>query len=172
MVDLAWALDPGIVGMTFAMVVARRPVSYNSGGKARYQEAIRDEARRRMANAMPASGTLYIRIVWFHSIRLTARDDVDVDNMSKPIVDALKDVVFTDDAQLSLRLVQKVDAARAFTFEGNIQPRPEVVTELNDLLGENQAHILYIEVGESSVQRITFGPIDLGVSDGASRGVP
>ena len=59
----------------------------------------------RYKEAAVVSDGLYIRIVWFARIK----GGPDVDNIIKPMVDALKGIIYTDDALISQCLSVRID---------------------------------------------------------------
>jgi Holliday junction resolvase RusA-like endonuclease len=139
------------------LILARKPVSFNSGAKEKYKQAFGDEARARWGTKS-LTGDLYARIVWFH--RETRRgQDGDADNISKPILDALCGIAYADDGQILKRLVHKVDALGEYNISKE-RGDPRDVAELERLLGARTPHIIYFEVGRLESKSISFGPID------------
>ena len=98
---------------TFTMVVSERPVSANKGLKPRYADKLRKAAKDRSPTIQP--GPLYARILWFHKHRTT----LDVDNIAKRILDALKGIVFVDDADVSHCLAARIDATIDYVLSGS-----------------------------------------------------
>ncbi len=143
--------------MTFAMVVARRPVSSGSRGRVKYQAALEQLARLHFASRELFDGNLYIRIVWFHSIERVG----DVDNIIKPIIDAFKGVVYLDDESIVKCLSQKVYTKKDFRITQAHLPS-DIYEELIALLGSEEEHIFYVEVGQLTSHSVYFGPIDEG----------
>lgn len=139
---------------TFAMVVAVKPKSHQSGGKnARYKAQL--VASARVHGARVLSGPLYARIIWFQ-LKTTPGD---VDNVTKPILDALRDVVYHDDDQIVRRLTEKaVTSSRSFSMTPSEAPTDTAQSELETLVGTEQ-HVLYVEVGPVTDSRIAFGPV-------------
>lgn len=83
----------------FEMVLPRRPVSYNARGRpgfAAWKDFVRDEARK-IWTAQPLIGEDY----YFQIIYIYSQNPVDIDNIVKPIQDALVDIVFSDDVNIS-----------------------------------------------------------------------
>jgi Holliday junction resolvase RusA-like endonuclease len=143
------------------MVIARRPSSHKSGGRKAYQEALTRDAQRRFAGRPILGGRLYVRVVWFHREWLEGQQ-ADVDNISKPILDALIGVVYPDDKRVVQRLAARVDLKADYAIEAS-GVDPGVLEEFLAALDAEADHVLYIEVGElEGVQRIVFGPIDGG----------
>jgi len=130
-----------------------------SDGRPKFAEAVKRAAQAWSAQAALLQGDLYTRIAWFHNVPTTQ----DVDNIIKPILDALKGVVYEDDRLVSQCLATRVNAAEEYTISDRHISR-EIHEQLLDLLAEDCDHILHVEVGPVSEQRVTFGPIDGGAS--------
>lgn len=144
--------------MTFAMAVAMRPVSHQrKGGTGPFVERLRAEATSRFTGEPPLTGDHYARIVWFHK-----RKHGDVDNIIKPILDALKGVVYADDNLIVKCSSERVDTARDYELSYAGMPAG-VASELDSLLAASHEHILYVEVGPVSSRLVAFGLIDGGV---------
>ena len=136
------------------MVVAVKPKSHQSGGKNdRYKEQLGDTARAHGAKIL--SGPLYARIVWFQLEQTPG----DVDNITKPILDALRGIVYLDDDQIVRRLSEKtITSRRSFSMTPSEAPTETAQAMLESLVGTEQ-HVLYIEVGPMTDLRISFGPV-------------
>lgn len=142
--------------VTFAVVIARRPVSGQKGPNHSYKKAIREAAQGRIGRPFTA-GSLYARIVWLHR----PRREQDVDNILKPILDALKGVVYDDDKRVTQCLAAAIDrSAEVVLSDSRVSDRG--YDELVAAIAEDENHILYIEVGEVMGNRVVFGPIDGG----------
>ena len=136
------------------MVVAVKPKSHQSGGRSdRYKAQLGAAARAHGARIL--SGPLYARIIWFQ-LKVTPGD---VDNMTKPILDSLRGIVYHDDDQIVRRLTEKtVTSSRSFSMTPSEAPTETAQAELDTLVGTEQ-HVLYIEVGPVTDSRISFGPV-------------
>ena len=140
----------------FAMVIARRPVSGQQRSNPKYKEAIQQAARSRVGAPLDGSD-LYARIVWLHRV---GRGQ-DVDNIIKPLLDALEGIVYEDDGQISQCLAVAIDSSA----EVQVSDRNVHETAYDDLLealSQDPKHILYVEVGPVAGKRVVFGPIDAG----------
>jgi Holliday junction resolvase RusA-like endonuclease len=145
--------------MPFVMLLPRRPVSLQKKGpKDRYQEEIRGIAEKIIEDTRGKlfEDDLYVRIIWFHAERAI----IDVDNIIKPILDALKGIVYEDDARVSQCLATRVNIQRGDYMLSTRNISSDVYDELIRLLGGDTEHIIYVEVGQVYSQRVTFGPID------------
>lgn len=132
----------------FSMLMLRRPVSLRTASP-KYKSSINADASVAMDGRAPFEGRLYARIIWFHAEPTTQ----DADNIVKPILDALKNVVFKDDSQVGECHVARIDISRPYTFLN----KPEVFGQLSELLVRNENHIVFVEVGESPEQIVDFG---------------
>lgn len=143
----------------FAMSIAIRPKSGNKR-HAKYEARIRAEAASRHQD-LASSGRFFVRVLWFHRVSLL-QDDPDTDNISKPIVDALRGIVFTDDSMVVKRLAQRVDLTGglgSITLKDKGAP-PGAIDDLLGLLGGPDPHILYVEVGSLDAEDVALGVID------------
>ncbi len=141
--------------MTFAMVLKRRPVSLRAGGRSDYVSEVRERARLAAPPRPFAHERIYVRIVWFHQVPTQG----DLDNIVKPILDALEHVVYENDRLVCECLAVRVDASS--TYEMSDSPvRDDAYASLVDALDQESGHVVYIEVGEAGPQRVRFGPIE------------
>jgi hypothetical protein len=145
--------------MNFTLLITRRPPSGNKPPNRKFQEALRAEAQARLGDGSRLEGELYSRITWFYRESTTQ----DVDNIAKNIHDALKGVPFADDVQIVQCLTRKVDATGEFLIVEETVP-DDVLDELNVTLGREHLHVLCLEVGQFTTNRVVFGAIDEGYS--------
>ena len=120
--------------MRLSFVVAGRPVSL----QARRREVLRDwkETVRRAAPPMP-SGAVSIPVVVWIVCFLEADFQIDVDNVAKPILDAIKDgAVLADDALVVDLTLRKRTLGATLTVEN---PPVEVAAALD--AGDPFVHI-------------------------------
>ena len=143
----------------FAMSIAIRPKSSNKR-HAKYEAGLTAEATSRY-QGIPISGKFFVRVLWFHRTPLL-QDDADTDNISKPIVDALRGVVYTDDSMVVKRLAQRIDMTGGL---GSITLRDKgapagAIDDLLVLLGGPAPHVVYVEVGLIDTEDVSLGVID------------
>ena len=137
------------------LLFQREPRSVNARSRPKYQAELALQAQRTVAAPL-RDARLYGKIYYLHR----GRTAIDADNLSKPILDALREVVFLDDAQVVLRT-----AAIVSLDAGGIQLAPgsdvlEAIPDFIDLVA-TQAHLIYVEVGQ--LGEITLGlGADLG----------
>jgi hypothetical protein len=103
---------------------------------------------------------LYARIIWFHRYETSQ----DVDNIIKPILDALGGIWFHSDFKIAQCLASRIDIRETYELVDTNIP-DEVYDELLALLNSAEADILYLEVGPIAWQRVVFAPIDGGRRD-------
>lgn len=141
--------------MHFAMAIAERPKSLQGRFKP-YQERVRAQAVARFTDDRLLTDNVYIRIIWFHAEKAQG----DIDNIVKPILDALIGTVYADDRQIVKCLAERVDTTKDITLSES-PSSAQAYQELVSLLGDEYVkHVLYIEVGLLTTRRIAFGPID------------
>lgn len=141
--------------MIFSMVLPRTPRSVRAEKAAGYKTQIENIARTRFLPPPIGEGRLYARIIWF----ARKKGGPDVDNIVKPILDALRGVVYEDDSQIDQCLATKIDLTKLYSVSANHISSKDY-QELIDLLGSPADDILYIEVGRIPGQQAVFGPID------------
>ena len=85
--------------MPFEFVIDGPPVSQQAKRRSRVKEwtkQVHNVAETRWDTASPFVGEVMVTITYLYE-----GASLDVDNMSKPILDALKGLVYSDDAQVS-----------------------------------------------------------------------
>lgn len=97
-------------------VVPGPPVSHQSQGSNLHvwRADVQAEARNRW-NAAPLTGTLKAIIINFHQ---GDKPSLDVDNMSKPILDAMQTIVYEDDRQIRQCEITHARIDAPFVFAG------------------------------------------------------
>lgn len=75
----------------------------------RYQRLVAQEATKRVANPIEDREKVKVEIDWFTE---GLKNKPDADNIAKPIIDALKGIVFTDDKQVESCIVRRHDTLR------------------------------------------------------------
>lgn len=126
---------------TFEFLIHQRPVSLQTKHRANLQKwkafVAAEAGKAWPANAQPFDGDLRVTLVY-----LAANDSADVDNIIKPIQDALVGMVYQDDFA-----VCDVDCHRRFLSE------PIDVTDLPLLLQQGVAQAsecVYVRVSDAS----------------------
>lgn len=145
--------------MRFSMIVQRRPISSNRKPHKNYTEYLQSQAQKHFSGQDLLSGNIYARIIWFYD-GLAPRTNVDVDNISKWILDALKGIVYIDDQVIVKCITEKVDTTRVYSLSEETLPQPDL-DKLTKLLDDKAVfYVLYIELDQVTSRYITFGPID------------
>ena len=104
--------------LPFEIVVLGIPASAQAKGrsKAAWKIDVAQKARTAVGeDTTPVSCEVEIRIVYFHD-----QTPLDVDNMIKPIQDALCGIVYEDDAQVADAHASRRDLAGKFTLAGGL----------------------------------------------------
>lgn len=138
--------------MSFIVLLPRRPISQQNKSNPKYKDALRTAATERPIGPFRLEERLYCRILWFH--RLPTRQDVD--NIVKPIFDALKGVIFEDDYQVSQCLVARINLEEPYRVEAR-DNAAAAHDSLLDMINANHNDILYIEVGNLGPQLMVIG---------------
>ncbi|GAB4045083.1 RusA family crossover junction endodeoxyribonuclease [Spirosoma litoris] len=134
----------------YSFIVNAQPKSYNSRKPQNYQRLIVSAFKENYPAHAPLEIELYGLI--YHFFR---RDiGIDADNLSKPIWDSLKGVVFDDDKQIKMRIAGSFDlTANDFTvidFSG--LPGKDIGLLLEAI--ETEEHVLYVECGSFTMDMI------------------
>lgn len=108
-----------------------------------WTEEVQSAASKRWNKEPPLTGALMVTITYFF-------DDtpLDVDNIPKPILDALKGMVFTDDSQVFDLMCRKRD------LNDNLQIQ-NPSTELSEYLSESK-EVLHIIVANALNREVQF----------------
>ena len=130
------------MALPFEFVVNRNPVSQRATGRNRWVNDVGNIARQHWpAGEKAVDDAVAVTIVFFHdNLR------IDVDNVAKPILDALTEVVFEDDSQVADLMCRK----------RNLNDAPTVVSGSSILvaaLSQGQPFV-YILVEYSQAQEI------------------
>jgi len=133
------------------------PLSYNSRNKAVYQKMIRDAFQRRYHGAVPcfpATDELYARVYFFTNDGV----NVDADNISKPIWDAVNGIAYVDDRKIVMRTAAVIDVnVHPFNTIDTSGMSGAVAADLMQSLTETSVKCLYIECGKFKESMIKIG---------------
>ena len=119
------------------------PLSYNSKRKDVYQEKIRSAFLRKFKGNVPKFPTgieLYAKAFFFTSDGV----NVDTDNISKPIWDALNGLLYDDDRNIVLRMASVIDVERRPITIDTTNIDGDVAAELIQGLAEKNVKCLYL----------------------------
>jgi crossover junction endodeoxyribonuclease RusA len=97
----------------FPVVGCPASVQSTPSSKRRYRTLVADAARNTVSEPVAGSKRITIEIDWF---TLGFENKPDVDNIIKPIQDALKGIVFVDDSQVEGVMTRKHDLLTITSF--------------------------------------------------------
>lgn len=83
----------------YAFLCNLRPRSVNAKQSEKYKNGIQNAFRHYHGNMPAVSGNLYGFVYYFHRVKT----ELDADNVSKPIWDALNSVAYADDKIIRFR---------------------------------------------------------------------
>ena len=101
--------------MKVAVCLPRKPKSLNAKLSLRYRDAIHAAALVASQGVL-LDGALYSRVIWFQRYVSTQGD---VDNILKPIHDALKGAAFSNDHTIVRTASFRVDITQAYVIESD-----------------------------------------------------
>jgi len=99
----------------FSVVGCPASVQSTPSSKKQYRTLVADTARSIVSEPVAVSKRITIEIDWF---TLGFENKPDVDNIIKPIQDALKGIVFVDDSQVQSVTARKHDLLTITSFVG------------------------------------------------------
>lgn len=130
------------------------PRSVNAKQKVAYYSGLITAYRKYHGSESLVSGTLYGVVYYFHRVKT----ELDADNLSKPIWDALHRVAFDDDKQIRHRTSGIFDLNAEAIEVLDLSGFPDyLIEDFLKLIDENSNHILYIEFGTFDYDRFKFG---------------
>lgn len=138
-------------------VSSLKPFSIQSDGCKKYKERLAKEFNDNFKSIypqIPLNESIYSKIIYIHS----KKTDIDVDNMSKPFVDAFRGIIYIDDNIINHRVCTKIMLEDFETYEISIESLPDEIAEkLNELIENGSEHIVYYEIGKFSKNMIYIG---------------
>lgn len=129
----------------FAFVYSGRPESYNANNTRKniYKKKISSTYNRFFTGKIDDGKDLYAIVYYFFREDL----NLDADNISKPMWDALNDVGYSDDNQIKIRTAVSINLCKYDIIDFDQDNIPsEIAKDLFECLMESD-HTLYIEVG-------------------------
>lgn len=136
------------------------PLSYNSKdakNKADYQSKICSALERKYKGSVPMfpdDKELYARVYFFTNNGV----NIDCDNISKPVWDAIKGLLYVDDRKIVLRTAAVIDLnAHPFNIIDTSMIEGAVAADLTQCISEDDVKCLYIECGEFKESMIKIG---------------
>lgn len=136
-----------------ALVIPERPKSHNAKKKAGYTSRIQSVFRCLYPGYIPAQTQMYARVYYFTSSLPTQ----DADNISKPIVDALKGLAYEDDRLVVLRIaaIQRIAAPEDL----DLTDMPDSAIEPFVAALVHSGDAIYVEIGLFRPEFLTFGDV-------------
>lgn len=149
--------------MPIYYVTNKKPLSHNKkGSNEKYKQEFRDEFRDKYAKLykeLPIeNGKLQSYIVYIH--QLTPGHIPDVDNLSKPIVDAFTGVMYKDDSQIIKRsaIILELKDFDFVTVDATNMPL-EIYDDFNTYHENKEQNIILFEVDKVALSMIKIGEI-------------
>jgi crossover junction endodeoxyribonuclease RusA len=125
---------------TFEMYVLGIPRSPDSRSCAEWQQTVRAAAWEFWPYLQPPVETDVSAVVVYFYQRSTL---IDVDNMAKPILDALKNVAYLDDRQVSHLVARKTELRAGFELVG-----PSLVlARAIETARVERSDVIYVKIG-------------------------
>ncbi|MEH2123511.1 RusA family crossover junction endodeoxyribonuclease [Nostoc sp.] len=132
----------------FEFIVDGPPVSQQARNRGKgnrlqaWKNTVRQEAEKYWSSEQKiATGWVMLQITYFYD-----SDQIDVDNIVKPIQDALKELAYYDDRQVSDLLVRKRNLSGNFRIENMTSTLAEGFARGNEFL-----HIVVIDAPNQEV---------------------
>lgn len=133
------------------------PLSYNSKNKVEYQKRICAAFLRKYKGVVPkfsVDDELYARVFFFTSDGV----NVDSDNISKPIWDAVNGLVYSDDRKIVMRTAAVIDVTQhPFNIIDTSSIESAVAADLVQELSKGSVRCLYIECSKFKESMIKIG---------------
>jgi hypothetical protein len=125
----------------------------NAKGRPKYQQKLQELCKGQIPELSMQDGELYAAIYYFHKVPATQ----DADNISKPILDALKGLMYTDDRVVKLRQAAMVDLRSRPLELLDLSRMPDSIfgAFIEEL--DSQDYTVYIEIGRLDYRQIQFG---------------
>ena len=133
------------------------PLSYNSRNKGSYQKRIRSAFLQKFRGNVPkfhVGAELYARVYFFTSDGV----NVDADNISKPIWDAVSGLVYEDDRDIVMRTAAIINVKKhPINIIDTDGIAGDVAADLMQGLADSSVKCLYIECGKLTESMIKIG---------------
>jgi len=136
-----------------AFISNQRPRSVNARTTDKFQERIRESYKAYYDTDEQLDGLLYGTVYYFHN----RNNQLDADNLSKPIWDALEGLAFTNDLLIQIRHAGVIDLRSTDMTAFDLSKMPDTVAEsFIEMIGVED-HILYVEFGRLHQVMFSFG---------------
>ena len=139
-----------------------KPQSHNMSGRNKYKRHHSDRFRKKYAclyTGLPTKeNNLQTQLVYI-SNRNTSPD---VDNLSKPIIDAFSGVIYEDDKQVIRReaTLLELKDLEVITIDYSNMP-PKIVEDIDECITDKEEHILLLTVSNVNYKDIMIGGIQI-----------
>jgi hypothetical protein len=135
----------------YAFISNIRPCSVRAKTTERFKRAIKEAFKSYYPSTELVSNDLYGVVYYFHK----KHNQLDADNLSKPIWDALEGVLYEDDSIIKYRAAGIFDLRGLEILDFTLMPE-HVVHDFLERLDDSD-HILYMEVGNLDYSLFKFG---------------
>lgn len=142
----------------YAFISNIRPCSVRATATERFKRGIREAFLSYYPSTELVSHDLYGIVYYFHK----KHNQLDADNLSKPIWDALEGILYEDDSIIKYRSAGIFDLRSSGLEILDISLMPEHVAYDFLKLLDDSDHILYMEVGKLDYSIFKFGYENLG----------
>lgn len=149
--------------MNVYYVTNKQPISHNgSGSSSRRKQEFKDDFNATYGHlyvGLPIKNkTLQSNIVYIHQQR--PGNIPDVDNLSKPMVDAFSGVIYEDDRQIIRRSASIIELKDFDIVSVDATNMPvEIFEAFEDYYERKETNIVFFEVGEFDVSQIKVGEL-------------
>lgn len=136
----------------YAFLSKLRPRSVNAKKSEEYQHGLARDFRSYHAEEIKIDGNLYGVTYYFHK----GKTELDADNLSKPIWDALESIAYVDDKLIKFRTSGVFDLRSEPIEVLDLSNIPDYL--FSDFLEmiEKEDHILYVEFGKLNYSLFSF----------------
>lgn len=145
----------------YNFVVSIKPRSYNSKDKGKtdtYQKRLQAAFAESYPDHAPLTEELYGLVYHFYRANI----GIDADNLSKPIWDSLREVLFLDDKQVKMRVAGSFDLNANDLTVLDFSGLPGPVVDSLLVATETEDHVLYVECGRFTMDMIRLNLEDNG----------
>lgn len=142
--------------MLACLVTDLQPRSIQAKNVQKYKTRLVDEFQKQgySVSGVPFAEILYSKVIYIH----VGKTNLDVDNLSKPLVDAFSGLIYDDDSTINHRVCSKISFNEIESYELNLAALPSKIAErFEELLDEKSNHIIYYEVGRFSEDMVFVG---------------
>lgn len=136
--------------------------SHNDSGKNQYKrhhsERFKNRYKKLYSGIPTKENNLQTQLVYISN----RYKSPDVDNLSKPIIDAFSGVIYEDDKQVIKReaTLLELKDLEVVTIDFTNMP-PKIVEDLDDYITEKEEYILLLTVNNVDYKNITIGGIQI-----------